>query len=163
MRTELLMLLGRAHFVAPHLDAGADLVADFARTSQALFISAVERCGIRKTPVQLLRHPGKDRTAFRAAFVADGDDIGESSRCRTGLAEVEHGLSLLLRNINADLAHRFDGQWIELPRFEPGAMRFKMIAAKFVEKGFRHLTAGAVVDADEENFFFHVIAGFAWR
>jgi hypothetical protein len=30
-----------------------------------------------------------------------------------------------------------------------------MITANFVEKRFRHLAAGAVVNTDEENFLFH--------
>src|SRR5213592_1853980 len=88
--------LDRAHFVAPHLDAGADLVADFTRARETFFACAGERGGIGKTPVQLHRCAGKDWTAFRAAFIADGDHIGESGSCRTGFEDVEYGLSLLM-------------------------------------------------------------------
>ena len=48
--------LDRAHFVAPHLDAGADLVAYFPCTCEALFTRATERGRIWKTPVQSLGH-----------------------------------------------------------------------------------------------------------
>ena len=64
-------------------------------------------------------------------------------------------MSLLLQNINADLAHCFDCQWIESAGFEPRAVRFKMIATDIVEKRFGHLAAGAVMGTDEENFLFH--------
>src|SRR5438552_19068358 len=66
-----------AHFVAPHFDALANLVANFARTCEALFTRAGERGRIRKTPVQSRRYSGKDRTALGAGLVADCDDVGE--------------------------------------------------------------------------------------
>ena len=43
--------LDRAHFVAPHFDALVNLVANFARTCEALFTRAGERGRIWKTPV----------------------------------------------------------------------------------------------------------------
>jgi hypothetical protein len=63
--------------------------------------------------------------------------------------DVEHGLSSLARNVDSDFSHRFDCHWIECARFQPRAVRFKMIATDIVEKRFGHLAAGAVMDADE--------------
>jgi len=113
---------------------------------------AGERGWIRKTPMQSLRLAGKDRAAFGAAFVAYCDHVGEPF---AGFDSLGYGLSLLPRNINSDLAHRFDYQRIEFSRLQPGTVRFEIIAADFVEKGFRHLAAGAVVNTDEENLLFH--------
>ena len=53
--------LDGAHFVAPHFNSRADLVADFACACEALFTRAAERGRIRKTPVQSLGHASNDR------------------------------------------------------------------------------------------------------
>jgi len=58
-------------------------------------------------------------------------------------------VSLILRNIDPDLAYRFDRQRVEPPRFKPGAVRLKIIAANLFQKRFRHLAAGAVMNTDE--------------
>ena len=152
--------LDGAHFVAPHLDVRADLVADLTRVGEALFMHPAERGGIGKTPVQPPSHTGEDGAALGATFVADGDHVGESGSCRTGSEHVEYRLSLLLRNINPDLAHRFHCQRIELSWFEPGAVRFKMIAANFIKKRFGHLAAGAVMNANKKDFLFHRVGRF---
>src|SRR4029077_2267814 len=62
-----------AHFVAPHFDALANLVANFARTCEALFTRAGERGRIWKTPVHSRRYSGKDGAALGAGLVANGD------------------------------------------------------------------------------------------
>ncbi len=113
---------------------------------------AGERGRIWKTPVQSRRYSGKDGTALGAGLVADCDDVGEKF---ARFEDAEHGLSLILRNINPDLAHRFDCNWVECARLQSRAVRFKIIAADIVEKRFGHLAAGAVMDTDEENFLFH--------
>src|SRR5260370_37693855 len=101
--------LERAHFVAPDFNARANLVADFACAGEALFACTAERARIWKAPVQSPGHPGKDRAAFGATFVTYCDYVGEQL---AGFENVEHGLSLILRNIHLDLAHRFDCQRI---------------------------------------------------
>jgi len=72
-----------------------------------------------------------------------------------GFENIGHGLSLFLRNIDSALAHRFNGQRIELPRFQAGAVRFEVIAPGLVQESCGHLAAGAVMDADEQDFLFH--------
>jgi hypothetical protein len=54
-----------------------------------------------------------------------------------------------LRNIDPDLAHRFDCQRVELSRLKAGTVRFELIAANLPEKRFSHLAASAVMDTDE--------------
>ena len=83
---------------------------------------------------------------LRIALVANRDHVGEQF---AGFENVEHGLSLILRNIDPDLAHRFDGQRVERFRFEPRAVCFKQIDTDLVEKRFRHLAASAVMNTDE--------------
>jgi hypothetical protein len=135
-----------AYLVAPHLDARTNLVADFACAGKPLFARAGKRGRIWKTPVQPLGHTGKNRAAFSAGFVADRDHVSEQL---AGFEDVEHGLSLILRNINPDFAHRFDGQRVERSRLQPSAVRFELTAANLVKKRLRHLAAGAVVNTDE--------------
>src|SRR4029450_3373497 len=144
--------LHRTYFVAPHLKARADLVTDFTCAAEALFTRAAERGRIWKTPVQSLGHTCKDWTTVRIALVADRDHVGEQF---ARSENVEHGLSLILRNIDPDLAPRFDCQRVEAPRFEPGAVRLKIMAANLLQKRFRHLAAGAVVNTDEQDLLFH--------
>src|SRR5439155_21050719 len=121
-------------------------ITDFKYACEAFFACAAERSWIRKTPVQSLGHASKDGTTPRTALVADRDHVGEQL---AGFENIEHGLSLILRNIHPDLAHRFHCQRIERAGFQPGAVRFKIIAANLVKKRFGHLAAGAVVDTNE--------------
>ena len=116
---------------------------------------AGQRGRISKTPVQSRRYSGKDGAALGAGLVADCDDVGESRSRGTGFKNVEHRLSSLVQDINPDLAHRFDCNWVECARLQSRAVRFKIIATNIVEKCFSHLAAGAVMDTDEENFLFH--------
>ena len=97
-------------------------------------------------------YAGKNRAAFRARFVADGDHVGEHF---AGLDVIEDGLGLVAGNINADFLHRFNDDGIEFAGFESGAVRFKLIAAHLSQERLGHLAAGAVVDADEQYSFFH--------
>src|SRR5207302_347804 len=134
-----------AHFIAPHLDARANFIANFACAGEAFFLHAAERTGIWKTPVQSPGHTGKNWASLGTGFIADRDHVGEQL---ARFEDVEHGLSLLLRNINPDLAHRFHRQRVELSRFEPGTVRLELDAANLVEKRFRNLTPSAVMNKD---------------
>src|SRR4029453_8399596 len=89
----------RTLFVAPHFNSRADLVADFAGAGEALLMCARQLGWIWKTPVQSLGDTSKDGTTLRTALVADRDRVGEQF---AGFEDIEHGLSLILRNINSD-------------------------------------------------------------
>ena len=69
--------LNGTQLVAPHLNARADLVADFTRAGEALFACASERSGIGKTPMQALGHTSKDRATVGATLITDSDRVGE--------------------------------------------------------------------------------------
>src|ERR1700736_6326488 len=71
------------------------------------------------------------------------------------LENIEDGLRFVLRNIDPGLAQRFDRERIERARLEAGALRFEIFAANFLQQSRGHLTAGAVVHANKENFLFH--------
>lgn len=51
--------LDQTHFVAPHFNARANLIADFARAGEALLMCAGQLGWIWKTPVQSLGHAAK--------------------------------------------------------------------------------------------------------
>ena len=51
-------------------------------------------------------------------------------------------LKEILRNIDPDLAHRFDRQRVEPPRFKPGAVRLKIIAANQTHSVFDVFKSG---------------------
>src|SRR6202012_4072471 len=57
---------------------------------------------------------------------------------------------------STNLLHYFDDVGIEGAGLEAGAFCFKEIAAVFFQKGFGHLAAGGVVEADKEDFVFCV-------
>ena len=89
---------------------------------------------------------GKNRTAFRARAVANGDDMGETP------STAQHGLyafGLVAGEVDADLLHGRHHERIELAGFQPGALRLKKIWAGAIEKRLGHLAAGAIVNADE--------------
>ena len=112
--------------------------------------------------MQSRRYAGKNRAAFRTGFVTNGDDVGKHF---AGFDKIPHGLGRIAGNINANVSHRFDDNRIELSRFESRALRFKLVAANLVEKRLGHLTAGAIVDANEQDFLFHnqVVVGLFSR
>ena len=123
-----------------------DLIADATCSLQLFLVRAREFGRIVKRPVQASSDARKNRTTLGSALVADSDYVGEQF---AQFENIEYGLSLILRNIDPDLAHCFDGQRVERSRFEPGAVCFKRIDTDLVEKRFRHLAASAVMNTDE--------------
>ena len=69
--------LNGTQLVAPHLNARADLVADFACAGEALFTAADEPGWIWKTPMQSFSHTREDWAPLGAALVAHRDHVGE--------------------------------------------------------------------------------------
>ena len=66
-----------AHFIAPYFDTRSNLIADLARSGEAFFARADECSRVGKTPVQSLRHTGKNRATLGVAFSADRDHVRE--------------------------------------------------------------------------------------
>lgn len=102
--------------------------------------------------MQPLCDTNENRAAFRARLVADCDDIGKHL---AGLDEIEHGFGLVARNVNADFLHGFHNNRIEFARLKTGTVGFKLVAADLIQERLGHLAAGAVMDANEQNFTFH--------
>ena len=134
---------------APFLHFRGDLVAHSDGFFQPFLPGAGEGRWIGKTPVQPRGISRKNRAAFGARFVANGDDVAVKS---VFFKELEDGLRLFLGNIDAHVGHCGDGEGIERAGFESGAFRVDFAAAEVVEKRFGHLAAGAVMDANKEDF-----------
>src|SRR6266478_6215799 len=100
--------------------------------------------------MQPRRYPRKNRAPLRAGFVADRDHIGKAF---AGLHRIEHRLRFVSRDVDPQFAHCFYNDWIELPRLETGAVGLKFFTAYLIEQRLRHLTAGAIVNANEQNIF----------
>lgn len=138
----------RTNFRAPIVDLVVNLVADRTDLFELFVLRTSGLRGIGKAPMQSFRRSRKDRAFLRVGFVADGDDVGEKL---ARFENIENGLGFFFRNVDADLLHHGDREGIESARLEPGTVRFECIAAQMIEPRFGHLTARAVVHADEEH------------
>src|SRR5579872_4625306 len=141
-----------AHLSTPMVYSGLDRVANHARPCQPFFRRPLKTGWIGKAPMQPLGDTGENRTALRARLIANGDDMAEHS---AGLELIEHGLGFIAGNINSDLPHCFHHNGVEFAGLESGAVRLKFPAADLVEERPRHLTAGAVMNADKQYSLFH--------
>ena len=106
--------------------------------------------------MQPRRYSRENRAAFPFGFAAHRNHEFENL---ARFPNIEHGLRLLLRDIDPNFPHYFDDERIDRAGFEPGALRFKVIAANGVEPRFRHLAPRAVMNANEEDFLLFHIAG----
>ena len=104
--------------------------------------------------MQTVGDAGKGGTSLGAGLVTNGDDISEAF---AGGEHVRDGFGLVAGNVYADFLHGFDNNGIEFAGFEAGAVGFELLAANVIQERFRHLAAGAVMDADEENFFLFIV------
>ena len=95
---------------------------------------------------------GKNWAAFRFGFAAHGHGVGKAL---PRLQHLIHRFGFVAGDIQADFAHGFDDDRIERAGRQSGTVGFKPVAAKVIEPRFGHLAAGAVVDADEQDFLFH--------
>src|SRR5580658_1700591 len=68
-------------------------IPHLSRLGELLCLRPLESGGIGKTPMQPRRHARKNRTPFRARFIAHGDDMRKRS---SRLDEIIHSLGLIL-------------------------------------------------------------------
>lgn len=148
----LAVLDRRTDFVAPMLDLLPDLVANCADFLEFFLAGVGDGGRVGKSPVQSLGGAGEDRTFLGAAFIANGDDVGEEL---AGFKDVKNSLGFFPGDIDADFAHHLHGERIERARRETGTLSFESVAADVIEERFRHLAAGTVMHANEEHFLFH--------
>jgi hypothetical protein len=102
--------------------------------------------------MQPLCHTRKNRASLGACLIANGDDVRKQI---AALDEIENFFRPVAGNVDAGFAHRLDDNGIEFASFESGALRFKLIAANLIQERLGHLAAGAVVDANKQDTFFH--------
>src|ERR1700716_2570997 len=94
-----------ADFFAPRFDLCADFVPDLPDARYFFLVGSRQRRGIGKAPVHTLGDAGENRTALRARFVANGDDMREKL---SRLEDIEDGSRFLFGNIDPDLLHGSD-------------------------------------------------------
>src|ERR1043165_7612059 len=148
-----------AYFFTPLLDLRPDIIADRPGLLQAFFMAAGCLRRIRKWPVQPRCDSWKNWAALRLAFAAYRDHVLEEL---PGFPDIEHRLSFLLRKIDADFPHHFHHERIDDAWLQARTFRRKPIAADMVQPRFRHLAAGAVMNADEQDVLLcHTVSGRA--
>jgi hypothetical protein len=82
--------------------------------------------------------------------VAQLDQVGET------LSQVfGYVLGLMLRNVDANLPHRFDSGWAEFFRRPAGAYRFKVVARHLAEKTLSHLRPAGIPGAKKQDLLFN--------
>ena len=94
--------------------------------------------------------PRKHRTALSAGLIAHRHDAGE---LRATGKHLGHALGSRPGNIDAHFLHGFDHQRIEHARLEAGAVGLVAALAHLIHECLRHLTAGAIVNTDEQDLF----------
>jgi hypothetical protein len=92
------------------------------------------------------------RAPLRACLIADSDHVVEM---KTPFDHRRDRLRRVRPDVEVRLAHGFDYDRIEFSGLDPGALGVKAVARDLVEEGLRHLAAGAIMDANEEDVLFH--------
>src|SRR5438477_13155909 len=67
----------------------------------------------------------------------------------SALKNIEYALRFLAGDIDSDFFHGFDRERVERAGLESCAVRFEIIGTSEIQKRFRHLAAGAVVNTNE--------------
>ena len=96
--------------------------------------------------MQPLGDAGEYWTAVGAGLVADGDHVRKKL---TALKNIEYTLRFLAGYIDSDLLHGLDCERVQRAGLQSCAVRFEIIGTSEIQKRFRHLAAGAVVNTDE--------------
>src|SRR5262249_6530399 len=94
----------------------------------------------------------EDRAALGRRGVADADHVVEAAAAPE---EIKDGLGRVAADVDAAVAHRRDGERIQLARFKPRALDVEAIAAELLQERGGHLAGCRVVDAQEENARLH--------
>src|SRR5437879_2402957 len=106
--------------------------------------------GVGKSPMQAGGDAGKDGAAFGVGLIANGDHVGEDP---AGFEEIEHGLGFVGGEVYADLLHGLHDDAVEFAGLQSGAVGFELLPADLIQERLSHLAAGAVVNADKQDFF----------
>ena len=142
---------------APGFDLLLDGISHLASLAQDLVRAAFEAGRIGEAPMEAGGYAGKNRASLCTGFIADGNNVREHL---SGFEDVENGLGFLSGDIDSDFIHHADNVLIQRAGFQSGALSFKMLGADLIEEGLGHLTAGAVMNTDEQDFRFHGFEDF---
>jgi hypothetical protein len=123
----------------------ADLVTDAAEESEALLFSTIQCGGILEIAMNGDRAAWKDWAGF-LGVVAHRQYVVEPLAC-----EVIHVLRAMAGNVDPDLAHYRDGFGANLARPRAGALHFEAVAGVVTQQALRHLAAGGVASAKNED------------
>src|SRR5258705_11539013 len=88
---------------APRFHPGLDQVPHSSGFFQSFLRRTLKAGWVGKPPMQTSHTAWKNRTTFRAGFVADGDDV---IKLVTAREEVRDRFRLMTGNVNADFADR---------------------------------------------------------
>lgn len=124
-------------------------VADPAERGEFPFSSSGRGAGIGDAPVNPARRAGKDGAALGGG-IAD-----RYHRIKALAVEFGDGFRALARDVDANLAHRLDGQRTHTNGFGSGTVNFVSISAKMTEQAFSHLAAHGVAGAKDEDSSTH--------
>jgi hypothetical protein len=105
-----------------------------------------------KSPMEPFGHSGEDRTTFGTCLVADCHNVIEMFPL---FQKIEYAFGLILGDVNADFMHRFHDQRVQDARLDARTFHIEEPTSVLLQKSFGHLAPGAVVDANEQDFFFH--------
>src|SRR5450432_4043208 len=132
----------------PASDPLFDLVAHPDGLSESFFVTARERRRVVERPVQARRDAREDWAALGGRLVAHADDVLETP---SRLEEVEDRLSRVAADVDADQPHRLDREGVQPAGLDPGALHLEAITGDLLQEGRRHLAAGRVVNAKEQD------------
>jgi hypothetical protein len=125
-----------------------EIIADTAEDGSALLFGAWRGSRIFNRPMQVSSVARKDGAGL-PRIVADGDYVIE------GLSgELVHRFLAVPRNIDGTFAHDANGFGTDLLRLRARAVYLEAVPGRVAEKTFRHLAAGGITGAQNENSSF---------
>src|ERR1035441_8574003 len=144
-------LLSRSGLGCEFGEAVGDLVADAAELGEAVRFVADSGGGVFEAPVNAARLDREHGAAF-FGVVAHGDHVVE------GLAgEVVDVLGPVAADIDAEFRHHGDGFRPDTAGAGSGGVHLHAIAGHVAEQALRHLTAGGVAGAENEDSGLHAL------
>ena len=130
------------------VDAAGYFIAHPPEDSQFFIVRTDGGCRVVEAPVQEFEGSGENRATL-FCVVADRHDVWNV------LPQKTHNIfRLLVRNIDSNFVHGFDGKGIQPLRFDSRAQGFKLISRDMPEIAFRHLAASRISCTEKQDFRF---------
>jgi len=126
-----------------------DLVPYPAEPGPDFIIRPIECRGVRETLMNFFLSARKERTCFLCG-ITDGNN-----RLNSPPEELIDKFRPVPGDINSDLYHHLDRHRMDLAFFGSTTENFIAVTVLCIHVPFRHLGAGGVVGADEQDLLFH--------